>query len=161
MAENTQNTAVGTSEHVVGTENDDQITGGYVDAQGNIVYGDEGNDLVNGPAREDDINTGAGNDLAADDPRSLDAFSEVDPEATILIRNPEVIDQSGGGDDFRGQIDEKLRPRCNSIIGNVAIVLCSNDVGFGIAWVGCLGWNCTFGHYDPCKWYNPFSCAKL
>ncbi len=70
MAENTQNTqqtAVDTSEHVVGTEGDDLIEGGYVDEQGNTVYGDEAADFVNGNAGNDIIETGSGNDLAAGD----------------------------------------------------------------------------------------------
>ncbi len=67
MVEKAENTPVDTSDHVVGSENDDTIAGGYVDAQGNTVFGDKGDDLVNGHAGEDTINTGDGNDLAAGD----------------------------------------------------------------------------------------------
>jgi Ca2+-binding RTX toxin-like protein len=67
MAESTENKPVDTSEHVVGTSGDDQIAGGYVDAQGNTVLGDEGADFVNGNAGDDSVTTGDGNDLAAGD----------------------------------------------------------------------------------------------
>ena len=67
MADSSKSTQVDTSEHVVGTSDDDQISGGYVDAQGNAVKGDDGVDFINGNAGSDSISTGDGNDLATGD----------------------------------------------------------------------------------------------
>ena len=36
------------------------------------------------------------------DPRSADAFGEIDAEAAVLLRNPELTAASGGNDDLRG-----------------------------------------------------------
>ncbi len=43
-----------------------------------------------------------GSNDGAVDPRSADAFMEVDAEATVLIRNPSVTENSGGNDTLRG-----------------------------------------------------------
>lgn len=43
-----------------------------------------------------------GQNDGAVDPRSADAFVEVDVEATVLIRQPELVEVSGGNDDLRG-----------------------------------------------------------
>lgn len=43
-----------------------------------------------------------GSNDGAVDPRSADAFAEVDSEAPFLIRNPEVVSTEGGNDDLRG-----------------------------------------------------------
>lgn len=43
-----------------------------------------------------------GSNDGAVDPRSADAFAEVDAEAPFLIRNPEVTSTTGGNDDLRG-----------------------------------------------------------
>ena len=43
-----------------------------------------------------------GSNDGAVDPRSADAFTVVDLEAPFLIRNPEVLSNSGGNDDLRG-----------------------------------------------------------
>jgi len=47
-----------------------------------------------------------GRNDGAVDPRSPDAFAPVDTEATVLIRNPEVTDLSGGDDSLRGGAGE-------------------------------------------------------
>lgn len=67
MSENSNSNAVDSSGHVVGSSDDDVIAGGYVDDQGNTVYGDEVADIVNGNSGSDTIDTGSGNDLAAGD----------------------------------------------------------------------------------------------
>lgn len=36
------------------------------------------------------------------DPRSADAFTEIDAEAPVLLRNPQLIQTEGGNDDLRG-----------------------------------------------------------
>jgi Ca2+-binding RTX toxin-like protein len=36
------------------------------------------------------------------DPRSADAFTEVDADAPVLLRNPQLIQSEGGNDDLRG-----------------------------------------------------------
>lgn len=43
-----------------------------------------------------------GSNDGAVDPRSSDAFAEVDAEAAVLIRNPEMVETGGGNDDLRG-----------------------------------------------------------
>lgn len=43
-----------------------------------------------------------GSNDGASDPRAGDAFAEVDPDATFLIRNPELTSDAGGNDDLRG-----------------------------------------------------------
>jgi len=43
-----------------------------------------------------------GSNDGAVDPRSFDAFAEVDAEAAVLLRNPELIEVTGGNDDLRG-----------------------------------------------------------
>ncbi len=43
-----------------------------------------------------------GRNDGAVDPRSTDAFAEIDVTTDVLIRNPEVAPQSGGDDDLRG-----------------------------------------------------------
>lgn len=43
-----------------------------------------------------------GSNDGAVDPRSFDAFAEVDAQDAVLLRNPELIDESGGNDDLRG-----------------------------------------------------------
>ncbi len=48
------------------------------------------------------ISQATGSNDGAVDPRSANAFAEVDTEAPFLLRNPEVIPQSGGNDDLRG-----------------------------------------------------------
>ena len=68
MSENTKNSAANLSSHVVGTVNDDVMSEGYQDADGNEIGGKEGsNDKVNGHAGSDTITTDEGSDLAAGD----------------------------------------------------------------------------------------------
>lgn len=43
-----------------------------------------------------------GHNDGAVDPRSADAFAEVDVEATVLIRQPEIVETSSGNDKLRG-----------------------------------------------------------
>ncbi|MEO1537795.1 MAG: calcium-binding protein [Pseudomonadota bacterium] len=43
-----------------------------------------------------------GSNDGAVDPRSSDAFAEIDAEAAVLIRTPELIETTGGNDDLRG-----------------------------------------------------------
>jgi len=61
-------------------------------------------DWTNGSAYSEFMSTsqGTGSNDGAVDPRSPDAFAEVDTEAPFLLRNPEVTPQTGGNDDLRG-----------------------------------------------------------
>lgn len=43
-----------------------------------------------------------GSNDGAVDPRSFDAFAEIDADAAVLIRKPELIEMTGGNDDLRG-----------------------------------------------------------
>ncbi|MEM6311115.1 MAG: calcium-binding protein [Pseudomonadota bacterium] len=61
-------TTVDYSRQVIGTQDDDQMTDGYVDAQGNVIGTvEEDADKVNGNSGNDTIITDLGNDLAAGD----------------------------------------------------------------------------------------------
>lgn len=85
-----------------GMNRGDHDLDGSTGAQGGI-YGVE-MDWENGTAFAEfmaESETTGRNDGAVD-PRAPDAFSEVDTEATVLIRNPELIDQTGGDDVLRG-----------------------------------------------------------
>ncbi len=91
----------------------------FLDGDGNLYYGLnrgdhdlDGNtaadgaifrvnvDWQNGSAYSEFISTSqaTGSNDGAVDPRSADAFAEVDTEAPFLIRNPEVIPHDGGND---------------------------------------------------------------
>ncbi|KAB7615956.1 calcium-binding protein [Amylibacter sp. SFDW26] len=125
-------TPIITSVPITGTLYGDEMQSGlakgaygavFLDGDGNLYYGlNKGDhdldgtttsngaiykvnvDWEDGSAYSEFMSTSeaTGSNDGAVDPRSANAFDEVDTEAPFLLRNPEVIPKSGGNDDLRG-----------------------------------------------------------